>query len=121
MKDFVIATTVIILLLLGVVLLSEGGIARIEDYLDALPPEEAPPEEAAPALEALEKRVRGDLFFLNTIFSHTRTDALELAVAGALAAAGSGDEVELAIKRAELESLLLDMHRDLTPNPVDMI
>lgn len=121
MKDFVIATAVILLLLLGVVLLSETGIAKIEGYLADLPDEEAPPEEIAPALEALEERVKEDLFLLNTIFSHTRTDALELAVAGAIAAAESGDEVELAIKRAELLSLLLDMHRDLTPHPADMI
>ncbi|MBO7292920.1 MAG: hypothetical protein J6V07_03190 [Clostridia bacterium] len=121
MKDFLIATAVIILLLLGVVLLSEAGITRIEEYLDALPSEEMTPEETAPALEALEERVKDDLFLLNTIFSHTRTDALELAVAGAIAAAKSRDEVELAIKRAELRSLLLDMHRDLTPHPADMI
>ena len=121
MRDFFIATVVIILLLAGVIVLSELGIARIEEYLSALPKEETPPEEAATALKTLEERIKGDLFLLNTIFSHTRTDALELAVAGAVAAARSGDEVELTIKHAELQSLLLDMQRDLTPHPADMI
>ena len=120
MRDFLIATAVIILLLVGVTVLSELGIARVEEYLTALP-EVGSPEEAAAALRMLEERIRDDLFLLNTLFSHTRTDALELAVAGAAAAAESGDEVELAIKRAELLSLLRDMHRDLTPHPADMI
>ena len=121
MKAFLIAVSVIFVLVLGVILLSAWGIATVDDYLDALPEEGAPPREAAPMLDGLKEAVEGDLFLLNTIFSHTRTDALETAIAGALAAAKSGDEVELAIKRAELRSLLLDMRRDLTPHPADMI
>ena len=121
MKAFLFAVTVILVLLLGVVLLSEWGIATVDDYLAAIPKDGALPEEVAPALGALKEEVEGNLFLLNTIFSHTRTDALETAIAGALAAAKSGDEVELAIKRAELLSLLLDMRRDLTPHPADMI
>lgn len=120
MKAFLIAISVILVLVLGVILLSAWGIATVDDYLAAIP-EEASPEEGAPAFEELKEEIKEDLFLLNTIFSHTRTDALELAVAGTLAAARSGDEVELAIKRAELLSLLLDMRRDLMPNPVDMI
>lgn len=121
MKAFLIAISVILVLVLGVILLSAWGIATVDDYLAAIPEEGASPEEGAPAFEELKEEIKEDLFLLNTIFSHTRTDALELAVAGTLAAARSGDEVELAIKRAELLSLLLDMRRDLMPNPVDMI
>ena len=113
MKALLSAVTVIVFLIAGVIAVSVTGIHRIDDYLAALPEETAPLPEAAEELLALGERVIDEIHLLNFVFPHDRIDTLNAGIARAAAAARCGDRVEYSIGRAELESFLLDMKRDL--------
>ena len=121
MKAFIGAVTVLLLLAVGVILSSAAGLSRVGDYLDALPPEEAPLGEAAEALGALYDDVLDDLLLINAVFPHAAADALLSAIRRTEAAAAADSREEYAVERAELYSLLLDMQRDLAPHITDVV
>lgn len=121
MKAFIASVTVIALLVLGVILGSSAGIRAVEGYLAELPDESSTLPSAALRLEALGEQVLDDLLLLNSLFPHDRADELNAAIARATAAAEGGDGVEYAIQRAELESILRELRRDLMPHLADIV
>ena len=121
MKAFLLAVCVTLLLIGGVILTSALGIRRVDDYLDTLPEENASLKEAAEVLEELLERVRRDAHLVNLVFPHDRIDSLNAAIARTAAAARAEEAGEYAIQRAELESFLSDMRRDLRLDFWDII
>ncbi len=121
MKAFLLAVTVIAVLVGGVIAVSTVGIHRMDEYLDCLPEEDTPLPEAAEALEDLGDRVKREIHLVNFVFPHDRIDALNAAIARTAAAAHAEDEVEYRIHLAELESFLYDMRRDLRLDFGDII
>ena len=121
MKAFLLAVTVILLLVGAVILVSSLGIARIDAYREALPEEEAPLPVAAEALESLGERVKDEVHLVNLVFPHDRIDTLNAAIARTAAAARAEDRVEYRIHLAELKSFLYDMKRDLRLDFGDII
>lgn len=121
MKTFIVAVTVLALLVTGVVLGSHVGVRRIGEYIDRLPEANASCDTAAEMLALLGESVKDDLLLLNSLFPHDRTDMLITAIARTEAAARITDEVEYAILRAELESILREMERDLAPHLDDIV
>ena len=121
MKSFIIAVTVLVLLVGGVILGSTVGVRRIEAYLDKLPGTDSSYALAEKSLGELAECVQEDLLLLNSLFPHDRTDALMTAIARAEAAAKTNDEVEYTILYAELRSILYEMERDLAPHLDDIV
>ena len=120
MKSFLASVAVLVLLVIGVILSSTVGIRRIKSYLDAVPEEELSAD-TADRLDDLGNRVLDDLLLLNSIFPHDRADMLNTAIARTAEAARVGDEVEYAIQRAELLSILDELERDLRPHLADIV
>lgn len=121
MKAFIVSLIVIGVILATVVTSSAVGIRRIDEYLDLLPSEDLPPSDALGALLSLKERILSELFLLNHLFHHERIDELSTAVRRAEGAARMGNEDEYAILRNELQSILDNMRRDLTPHLSDII
>ena len=114
MKAFIAALITRSLLVGGVILSTEAGTARLDEYLAALPAEESEPREAARPLGELLGRVsEEDRLLLCSLYHHEKIDTLTSAVRRAEAAASAGDSAEYRILRGELASLIEDMKRDL--------
>lgn len=120
MRAALLASLALCLLVLGVILLSSVGTARLEGYLDALPAEDTAPAAGAAALDELLCRTDREMGLLNAIFHHTRVDELGNALCRALAAARSDDTTEYRILLGEVERILLAMRRDLCLVPFDL-
>lgn len=121
MKAFCTALIIFIVLISAVVILSSMGNARIFEYKDSIPTENAPLSDAAEALSVLTKRLDDERLLLVLLFSHERCDELKNAAARCAAAARAEEFPEYAILRAELLGLLEDMARDLCPGILDVL
>ena len=114
MKAFLAALITLSLLVAGVISATAAGTEKLDEYLDALPAEEAKLPEAARVLGELGDRVEeGDRLLLCSLYHHEKIDTLASAVRRAEAAAEAEDDAEYRILRGELESLIEDMKRDL--------
>lgn len=114
MKAFLAALITLSLLVGGVISATAAGTEKLDEYLDALPAEEAKLPEAARVLGELGDRVEeGDRLLLCSLYHHEKIDTLASAVRRAEAAAEAEDDAEYRILRGELESLIEDMKRDL--------
>ena len=121
MKGFFFAVCVLVILLATVIASSAIGTRRIDAYSAQLPSAELPLQEALPHLLSLQDAVLSDLFLLNHLFHHERIDELNNALARTKAAAQIGNDDEYAILRDELQSILDNLRRDLTPRLSDII
>lgn len=121
MKAFCTALIIFIFLVSSVIILSSMGSARISEYKNSIPAEDAGLTEAEEALSTLSAQIEDERLLLALLFSHERCDELESAIARCAAAAHAEEFPEYAILRAELIGLIEAMERDLRPGVLDVL